>query len=57
MVSKMTLEEKAGMLRINTLNAESGGTLSETAIRYVEEEKMTRFVFRNTVTSSPKPRR
>ena len=55
LVSKMTLEEKAGMLLINTLNAESGGTLSETAIRYVEEEKMTRFVFRNTVTSSPKP--
>ena len=51
--SKMTLTEKAGMLLINTLNADLGGRLSEPAPRYVEDEKMTRFVFRNTVTGSP----
>lgn len=55
LASQMTLEEKAGMLLINTLNAEFGGDMSDTAVRYLYDEKMTRFVFRNTVTGSPQP--
>lgn len=57
LVSRMTLEEKAGMLLINTLNAGEGGRLSERAVQYLEHERMTRFVFRNTVTSTPGPPR
>ncbi len=53
LLSHMTLEEKAGMLLINTLNAESGGRLSDRAVQFVETEKMTRFIFRNTVTATP----
>ena len=49
----MILEEKAGMLLINTLNAESGGRLSDRAVQFVETERMTRFIFRNTVTATP----
>jgi beta-glucosidase len=55
LLSQMTLEEKAGMFLINTLNAEAGGRLSGRAVQYIEEEKMTRFVFRNTVTATPGP--
>lgn len=53
LLSYMTVEEKAGMFLINTLNADSKGRLSDRAVRYIEEEKMTRFVFRNTVTAAP----
>ncbi len=55
LLSQMTLQEKAGMLMISTLNAEARGTLSDQAVRYVEDEKMTRFIFRNTVTATPAP--
>ena len=55
LASRMTLEEKAGMLLINTLNAEAGGRISERGVRLIRDEKMTRFVFRNTVTPSPQP--
>lgn len=53
LLSQMTIEEKAGMMLINTLNAESRGLLSDRAVRYINEEKMTRFIFRNSVTSDP----
>ena len=53
LLSQMTLEEKAGMLMIDQLNAEAHGGLPDQAAQYVEEEKMTRFIFRNTVTNSP----
>ena len=55
LVERMTAEEKAGMLLINTLNAESGGRLSDRGVRLIETEKMTRFIFRNTVTPNPEP--
>ena len=55
LVGRMTLEEKAGMLLINTLNAEPGGRLSDRGVRLIETEKMTRFIFRNTVTPTPEP--
>ena len=55
LASRMTLEEKAGMLLINTLNAEQGGRLSDRGVRLIHDEKMTRFVFRNSVTANPQP--
>ena len=58
LVGRMTLEEKAGMLLINTLNAEAGGRLSERGVQMIQDEKMTRFIFRNTVVAnavSPAP--
>jgi beta-glucosidase len=55
LVGRMTLEEKAGMLLITTLNAEQGGRLSERGVRLLRDEKMTRFVFRNTITATPQP--
>ena len=52
LLGRMTLEEKAGMLLINTLNAEAGGRLSERGVQMVQDEKMTRFIFRNTVVAN-----
>jgi beta-glucosidase len=53
LVSQMSLEEKAGMLLINTLNADINGRLTSRAVELIEDEKMTRFVFRNTITHNP----
>jgi beta-glucosidase len=53
LLSRMTLEEKAGMLLINTLNAEPHGRISERGVRLLTEERMTRFIFRNAVTATP----
>jgi beta-glucosidase len=55
LVGRMTLEEKAGMLLINTLNAEPGGRISDRGVRLIQNERMTRFVFRNVVTATPQP--
>lgn len=55
LLSRMTLEEKAGMLMINTLNAEAGGKISDRGVRLINEEKMSRFIFRNQVTATPGP--
>lgn len=55
LTTRMTLEEKAGMLLINTLNAESGGRISDRGVNMIRTEKMTRFIFRNTVTPNPEP--
>jgi beta-glucosidase len=51
LVAKMSLDEKAGMLMIDTLNAPvPPSTLANTtADRFINTEKMTRFIFRNTV--------
>lgn len=53
LVGQMTLEEKVGMMLINTLNADAGGQMTERAVEFVEDEKMTRFIFRNTVVDAP----
>jgi len=53
LIHKMTLEEKVGMLLINTLNAGNYGKLPERAVQFIEDEKMTRFIFRNTVSNNP----
>ena len=38
------------MLLINTLNAGPGGMLTSQAVNLIETEKMTRFIFRNSIT-------
>ncbi|MDT0167206.1 glycoside hydrolase family 3 N-terminal domain-containing protein [Actinotalea sp. AC32] len=58
LVQRMTLEEKAGLMLIDTLNAECDtatgqrGVLGANAVGYVTEQHMHRFIFRNTVTSA-----
>jgi beta-glucosidase len=48
----MTLEQKAGMLMIDTLNARCAGTLDGTpALKFVRAEKMTRFILRNVASA------
>ncbi|WP_216698787.1 hypothetical protein [Arthrobacter sp. H41] len=57
LVAQMTLEEKAGLMLIDTLNAacdqatQTRGTLDPAATDYIDNQKMHRFIFRNTVTS------
>ena len=57
LVGQMTLEEKAGLMLIDTLNAscnpatDERGTVPPVAADYIDTQKMHRFVFRNTVTS------
>ncbi|GAB3269077.1 glycoside hydrolase family 3 protein [Arthrobacter pigmenti] len=60
LVDRMTLEEKAGLMLIDTLNAacdtetQTRGTLAPKADDYINEQKMHRFIFRNTVTTEDK---
>ncbi|MHC5557787.1 glycoside hydrolase family 3 protein [Kocuria sp. U4B] len=57
LVGRMTLEEKAGLMLIDTLNAEcdqptgTRGVLGPSAADYVNTQHMHRFILRNTVTS------
>lgn len=53
LVSKMTIDEKAGMMLIDTLNPGSGGSVTEQAGSYINQQKMTRFIFRSVVTATP----
>jgi beta-glucosidase len=60
LVGRMTLAEKAGLMLIDTLNAECDqttkerGTLGPNATRFVNDQNMHRFIFRNVVTSPDK---
>lgn len=49
LVGRMTLDEKAGLMLIDTLNAGCGGALTPAATEYIETQTMTRFVLRNVV--------
>lgn len=51
LVGQMTLEEKAGLMLINTLNADAGGKLPASAADMVQTQKMSRFIFRSVVTA------
>jgi beta-glucosidase len=59
LVGRMSLDEKAGMMLIDTLNAPAppDGVDATSAARLVNDQKMTRFVFRNVVTATPPARR
>ncbi|WPC76548.1 glycoside hydrolase family 3 N-terminal domain-containing protein [Vibrio porteresiae] len=49
LVSRMTLEEKVGMMLIDTMNAAAYGATNETHVNYIDQQKMTRFIFRNSI--------
>ena len=49
LVARMTLEEKAGLMLIDTVNAGWGGALTEVAHDYVGRQQMRRIIFRNVV--------
>ncbi|RZA34975.1 MAG: glycoside hydrolase family 3 protein [Lysobacteraceae bacterium] len=54
LLPRMSREQKAGMMLIDTLNAGCAGTLAETkSADYVRQQKMTRFTLRNV--AGPKP--
>jgi beta-glucosidase len=53
LVARMTPEEKAGMMLIDTLNAGCEGALTPVATAYVETQKMTRFILRTVVKAEP----
>jgi beta-glucosidase len=55
LLSQMTLEEKAGMMMIDTLNADFGGGVPAAADDFINGQKMNRFIFRNVVTANPVP--
>lgn len=55
LVTQMNLEEKIGMMLIDTLNAEFGGNMPDKAVQYIRDEKMTRFIFRNPIVVKPNP--
>jgi len=53
LVSKMTLEDKAGMMLIDSLSPGTDGELVPQVETYLREQKMTRFIFRSVVTATP----
>ncbi|WP_152229647.1 glycoside hydrolase family 3 protein [Georgenia ruanii] len=60
LVARMTLEEKAGLMLIDTLNAEcdqatqTRGVPGASTADYLDNQYMHRFIFRNTVTGADK---
>lgn len=55
LLTRMTLEEKAGMMLIETLNAGCAGALTPQAEGFVQTQKMTRFIMRNVVKAVGDP--
>jgi beta-glucosidase len=55
LVSRMTLEEKAGLMLIDTLGPGCGGVLTTAATRLIETQKMVRFILRNVVKATADP--
>jgi len=53
LASQMTLDEKAGMMLIDTLNPAFGGAVAAPAEEYIRTQRMTRFIFRSVVTATP----
>ncbi|MDQ7990988.1 MAG: glycoside hydrolase family 3 N-terminal domain-containing protein [Candidatus Dactylopiibacterium sp.] len=52
LVARMSLEDKAGMMMIDTLNSGCEGSLGATAYDYVQTQKMTRFILRSTAKAT-----
>src|SRR6185503_6654614 len=53
LVGRMTLDEKAGLMLIDTLNADCGGVVPQTGVNFIETQQMSHFILRNSVTSTP----
>jgi hypothetical protein len=49
LVARMTLEEKAGLMLIDSLNARFGGQMARYGPDYLDNQHMRRFIFRNVV--------
>nr|WP_315208424.1 glycoside hydrolase family 3 N-terminal domain-containing protein [uncultured Albidiferax sp.] len=50
LVGQMTLEEKAGLMLIDTMNAGAAGALPTSAANFIQTQKMSRFILRSVVT-------
>lgn len=55
LVGRMSLDEKAGLMLIDTLNAGCEGSLPANASAFIETQKMTRFILRNVVRAEGDP--
>jgi beta-glucosidase len=55
LVPRMSLDEKAGLMLIDTLNPGCGGVLPPAAATLVETQKMTRFILRSVVKAVADP--
>ena len=55
LVSQMTDTEKVGMMIINDNNAGCAGAVTSTAVDYINNQKMTRFILRSTATATADP--
>ena len=53
LVGQMTLEEKAGLMLIDTMNAGAAGALPANATAFVNNNNMRRFILRSVVTATP----
>ena len=53
LVARMTLDEKAGMMLIDSVNAGCGGVLAPESAAQIADQHMTRGVLRNTVARTP----
>jgi len=53
LIAQMTLDEKAGMMLIDSLSPAFGGAVAAPAEDYIRTQKMTRFIFRSVVTATP----
>jgi beta-glucosidase len=51
LVAQMTLQEKAGLMLIQTLNGGCGGAPQPNAAAFVNQQQMHRFIFRNVVNA------
>jgi beta-glucosidase len=52
LVSRMTLEEKAGLMLIDTMGPGCGGTVTPAGTQLIETQKMSRFILRNVVKAA-----
>ncbi len=52
LVGQMTLEEKAGLMLIDTLNGGCGGAVQPAAFTFVNAQRMHRFILRNVVDTA-----
>jgi beta-glucosidase len=55
LLARMTLDEKAGLMLIDTMGPGCGGTLTPSATALVETQKMVRFILRNVVKAAADP--
>jgi beta-glucosidase len=53
LVGRMTLAEKAGLMLIETLNADCGGAVPQRGKDFIDKQQMSHFIFRNPVTATP----